>query len=261
MYTIKKVNKNEISQMREDYYKNLIAPMDDFWETGVFPHCEFFSITEENVIGFFSLDGENILNQLYVMDQSKYKEILQYIITVKKITKAYASSYDPLFLEACKLFRIDISDNTLLYTEGIHHKPTNPIKCITYKVANSEDLEQAIDYSNNAGIGGDWIIDYYKKIMKFGGLILFIKNNKIIGTGESRPSEKSKNYANIGVSVGVDYRRKGIATYIINTMREMANSKGEKAICSTTTDNIASQLTLSKCGFTIYHKIYNISFK
>lgn len=260
MYTIASTNIDELKEMRNNYYCNLIAPMDDFWEEGMLPSCQFYSIKENDIIGFFSLDQENVLNQFFLNDTSKYIEVLKIIILKKEVKRAYVSSYDPLLLEAVKKLSIKKIENTLLYMQNKLVSPIKPFEDIENSIAQDEDLERAVEYSNKVGIGGEWIIGYYQKIMRNNGLIIFTINNDIIGTGEIRPSISSKEYANIGVTVSPYFRRKGIATYIINTIREIANKEGYTTICSTTIGNIGSQKTLNKSGFKAYHKIFEFQF-
>lgn len=247
--------------MRDDYYKNLTAPMDDFWEEGLIPTCHFYTIIYKDICGFFALDKEDAMLLFYVKDSYNFEKIFKYIVDKKQISKAYVSSYDPLFLKACKSVDADFCDNTLLYRQDKKVESNLPIKGVKFREASKCDFDKAIEYNiKKAGISGEWLIPYYTRLINNKGLILFTLDEEIIGTGEIRPSISSEKYANLGVSVSCDYRKKGVASYIINTIRQISNNKGYSTICSTSIDNIGSQKTLTKCGYKCYHKIYTVSF-
>ena len=95
-----------------------------------------------------------------------------------------------------------------------------------------------------------------EKLIKKECFLIFIYNDIIIGTSGIRPSISSHGVANIGMTVSEDFRRIGLASYIISKTREVCNKNGYHTICSTTADNVASQKTLTKCGYHHYHTIY-----
>lgn len=259
MYYIQEVDFNSISEMRNLYYRQIIAPMDDFWEEGIIPSCSFYTYKKGSITGYYAINEEKYLVQFYVNDSVLYNRVFKEIITQVKITDIYVSTYDSLLYKACKTFSNNFEINTLLFKEDTKKSPIAPISSIIYRLATTSEVKRAVEYNKlELEDEGDWIQNYYEKLIKKSGLYFFMIGNTIVGTGESRKSISSKNIANIGVTVAKDYRRKGIATYIINTMREINNNIGYKTICSTTRENINSQKTLIKCGYKIYHLIYTV---
>lgn len=67
-------------------------------------------------------------------------------------------------------------------------------------------------------------------------------------------------FGNIGMTVSSDYRRRGLGSYILSSLRKQANEQGYKAICSTDNTNTASFNTIIKSGFICYHKIAEMTF-
>ncbi len=251
-----KATKTELNILNARYIKNLTAPLDDFWEEAVFPNCDYYLIKDKSVKGFYSLDSNKSINQFYLSNKDDYFSVLSKLIRDLNIKKAFASTYDPLFFDACLKLSSSKTSHTYLYTEDSVQKTTLDID---FEVANIQDLERAVTYNKSLG-DGDWVRDYYKKLIPKKGLLLFTKDNIIIGTGEMRLSKSFDHYINIGVTVSKDYRRKGVASYIVNKVKSLANLQGYKTVCSTTYDNIASQKTLTKCGYKHYHTIYEITF-
>jgi len=259
MYTIKETNFKEIDIYKKDYYKNLLAPMDDMWEEGILPNCTYFLIKSENSDGFFAIDEENVLVSFY--SNNIYDDLFIYILKKMNINKAYVSSYDPIFYNQCIKNKKSISINTMLFHETDLLLNTLAHNNINYKLANNDDFDHTVDYYfNKIGESDDWLKPYLTKLIKNKGLYLFKINEQIVGTGEVRKSISSKNYVNIGMTVSKDFRKRGIATYIIATIKQIYNKKNLKTICSTTIDNIGSQKTLVKCGYENYHNIYNVYF-
>jgi predicted acetyltransferase len=262
LYFIKKIKKEDIEEMRKDYYTNLTAPMDDMWEEGIIPNGDFFTVNQDEFIaGYFVLDSEGVMIAFYVKKEEEAGEIFKTIVAEKKIQKAYASTYDPLFYGQCVNLKKDISDNTFIYRLKGEVAIDLPFDNIDVVKGTMDDFEKILNHYI-AGTGGpeEWLRGYLTKWIDNNGVIVFKLGNKIIGTGEIRPSISSNGYANIGMIVAKEFRRKGLATYIINVLTRMSKEKGYKSISSTTIDNIGSQKTFEKNGYECYHKIYTISF-
>lgn len=260
MYFIKKIEKEDIEQMRKDYYTNLIAPMDDMWEEGIIPEGDFFMIEKDNdTVGYFVLDSEKVMIAFYVKEGLDNAEIFKFIIEEKKITKAYASTYDPIFYNECTNLKKEISENSLLYR--LVSRVETPFYNIIVEDAKIDDMQEILSYFNKGvGMEGEWLEYYFTKIITNNSLRLFKIDGEIVGTGEIRPSISSERYAHIGMTVSKNHRKKGLATYIVSIISKECDEKGYRVICSTTADNIGSQRTLEKSGYECYHKIYTISF-
>jgi predicted acetyltransferase len=128
---------------------------------------------------------------------------------------------------------------------------------MTFRLAGLEDLEATASFwRDKVDMTGDWIEGYLKRLILKDCFINFYINDQIVGTGGIRPSISTKSFANIGIAVSCDYRRQGLGTYIIQTLRGHCNEQGYKTICSTTNENIASQKTIEKSGYLNYHKVH-----
>ena len=262
MYFIKKINKEDIEEMRKGYYTNLTAPMDDMWEEGIIPNGNFFTVTQDEfIVGYFVLDSEGVMIAFYVKEKEEATEIFKTIVAEKKIQKAYASTYDQLFYDQCNKLKKNILDNTFIYRLKGEVVIDPPFENIDVVKGTMDDFEEILShYVDGTGGPEEWLRGYLTKWVDNNGIIVFKSGNKIIGTGEIRPSISSHGYVNIGMVVAKEFRKKGVATYIINILTKMSKEKGYKPISSTTIDNIGSQRTLEKNGYECYHKINTISF-
>lgn len=262
LYSIKKVTKEDIGQMIKIYYTNLTDPMDDMWEEGIIPSGEFFTLIQNNAtVGYFVLDSEGVMMAFYVIEKSYATEIFKFVIEKKEIIKAYVASNDSMFYNQCINLKKEISDNTFLYRLNNWIEVEKPFEDIIVEDAKMGDMKNILNYFNeDVGMKGEWLEYYFTKIITNNSLRLFKLNGKIIGTGEIRPSISSDGYAHIGMTVSKNYRKKGLANYIVSIISKECDERGFKAICSTTIDNIASQKALEKNGYECYHKIYTVLF-
>ncbi len=261
---IHKTTKQEIGKAIKEYYENLIAPMDDMWEEAIIGISNYYRIVlNNNDAGYFCLDNDNILLQYFIKDKfiDESKELLKYILKEYKIKEGFVSTIDirslPLFLD----FNNEIHTHTLLYKDIYHVDMVSPFEGTEIKIATSTDLQNIIEYyENSVDIQGSWLRPYCINLIKKQQLFLFELNNEILGTGERRISESQKGYAHIGVTVAKEYRRKGLASYILSYLKKDSYTYGLTPICSTTIKNIGSQKAMQNSGFFAYHRIVKVKF-
>lgn len=262
MYTIKKVPYASLKKMKRHHDHVMTAPMDDMWEEGYILDCEFYMITSNNVAcGYFALNTENTLLDFHVKKDFNSDEVFTYILEEKQVRSACVSTYDPVFYTHCMKHKKDSTINTLLYNQDSHVEIEPPFEAIDIITATDADLKAAASFfREKVDIQGDWIEPYLQKLIKNNNLILFKYKHAIIGTGGIRYSISSEHVANVGITTSIDYRRIGLASYILNTIKSICNEENYHTIGSTTLDNIGSQKTMEKCGYVNYHTIYNINF-
>lgn len=119
---------------------------------------------------------------------------------------------------------------------------TNAIEGVTIKKANLSDLQQVLDYHENCvGIKGSWLQPYCIGLIEKRELVLFLLHGEIIGTGEKRLNERQQGYASLGVTVSKEYRRRGLASYILFHLKTDCYEHQLVPICSTSINNIGSQ--------------------
>jgi len=263
MFSYNKVSSKDVEDMRMKYYKNLTAPMDDMWEHGIIPKGDYYEIVHEHRIGYFVLDDKKAILQFYLEHESRYNldTIFQDVLKKFNIEHALVSTYDPIFLSLCMEESKGVEINSILY-RGINTElVAKPIETMVSLYAVQEDFQRVIDYhEQKAGFHGVWLREYCKNLILKRELILYMIGDEIIGTGEMRHSLSSPEYCNVGMTVASDYRRKGIGSYILSDLKELAKQAELKVICSTSSDNIASQKTILKSGFFPYNRILDVRF-
>jgi hypothetical protein len=263
MIKTNKVKMEQIDLMFKDNYNNLTSPMDDMYELGIIPSCDFYEIEDEDgLCGFFATNSDNVMLQFYVKDNARkdISMIFETVISQNKISKALSCTNDPIYHSLCEKQSTNIITNDYMFLEDEVVINPMPFDGIVMSYAIMDELDEVMSYFAGIGMTGDWLAPYLTQRITQCQLILFRYNREIIGTGETRPSISSKGYANIGMSVSIDYRRRGLGSYIISIIRKITNENGYKAICSTEKMNIGSFNTLTKSGFVRYHTIDEITF-
>lgn len=159
MYFINKIAKEEIEQMRKDYYTNLTAPMDDMWEEGIIPNGNFFTVTQNDMaVGYFVLDGEGVMIAFYVKEEVDAGKIFKFVLNEQKITKAYTATSDPLFYGECINLKKEVSDNTFIYRlkEEVEIEP--PFDNIDVVKGTMDDFEGILNhYIDGTGGPEEWL--------------------------------------------------------------------------------------------------------
>lgn len=264
MITINKIAKDDISELTRQYSQKITAPLDDMWENAIIPGGDYYLISKESAeVGYFVIDENATLLQFFIVDSvaPHSREIFEFILKEKNIPQAFAGTFEPDYLSLCLDKQIKAEVDTLLYKESQAIEFPAPIESIHSILATMDDYEAVLNFcEEKVGIQGEWMKPYYQHLLPNKSVTLFKLGDEIIGAGECRPSQSNNAYANVGIMVSADYRKRQLGTYIMSQMRKTANENGRKAICSTTIDNIGSQKAITNSGFYAYHRILKITF-
>lgn len=247
-----------------DYYNHLTAPIDDMYDEGILPSCKYYQIEKNaKTLGFMAINDENVIMQFYLKEELKERadSIFDEIIKIKGVEKAISYSNDPLYHEQCMRKAVSVSNHGFMFCEAESVVKDEPFEGILMELPEIDSLDEILSHYEGIGMDGDWVKYYLTTRIETMSLFIFRHRGMIIGSGEMRPSISFPEYANVGMSVSADYRKRGLGSFILSTMRNRGNEKGLKVICSTDHENIASYNTIIKSGFTCYHKIEEISFK
>jgi hypothetical protein len=246
-----KIDKSEVGELTKNYYTNIDTPLDDMWENAIIPSADFYTISDEHIIGYFAVDATNTMLQFHLKDGFKhlYANAFEQVLEKHKIISALVATYEPEYLSLCLDNSMKSKLDTILYHQDGSIDITLPMKGLSMDIATIAQLDEVIAFcTNKVGMEGEWMRHYFKAILPKNSVYLFKYNGNIVGAGEMRPSESSPVYANVGVMVSKKFRGKNLGSYILSQMKMVANAKGLKTICSTTVDNIASQKAiLKKC--------------
>ncbi|MBI9014729.1 MAG: GNAT family N-acetyltransferase [Clostridiales bacterium] len=260
--TVNEISRNKILNFQYQYYQQILVPIDDYWENVVIAAGTYYEIITQRPIGYLAIDENRVLLQFFLYaDRENEDEIFEDCIYLLQIEKAYASTYEPKYLNICLDHGNDYETLAFFYKDDRDIHIEKPIENLVEKAADFSDLEDAMEYSGVEGASVDWLKHYYLNLIKNKSLYLYYLENRIIGSGELRPSHISKGASNIGMTVSAHFRKRNIGTYILYRMKTLSKEMNLIPVCGTDIDNIASQKTIQKCGFYPYHRALEIKLK
>ena len=263
MIELTKIKEQDISKFRSNYLKSISIPLDDMWEDMIIPSATFYAILDSDLLGHCVINDDGFLMQFHLKEPHLYRasEIFDHVCLTLNAKGAYVASFESDYLCLCLDKQKTLKVDTILYRESVMIENKAPISGIEIKNATMSDYEDVLNFCvTKVGIEGDWMQPYYQNLLPAKSVYLFTKENQIIAAGELRPSKSTKQYANLGIMVSTDYRRKSLGAYVMSQMRMRANALGLKGICSTTTDNIGAQKAIVNSGFDAYHRILKCDF-
>ncbi|MCK8061172.1 MULTISPECIES: GNAT family N-acetyltransferase [unclassified Fusibacter] len=261
MTTFKESTLEECGAMQIEYYKALTAPLDDMWELGIIAKANYFKMVGDEVFGYLVLDDQKSLLQFYVCPEfiNCSSELFNEARMRLGFEKAYACTYEPWYLSICLDRATQVTVNSIMYEDALKENQLVMPDGLSEVLALSSDLDAALTYTDQkVEIAGDWLIPYYDMLVDSKGLYLYYMQDEIVGTGEIRQSKTSHQTANLGMTVSKDHRKKGLGTLILSRMKALAYERGLAPVCSTSIDNVGSQNTIMKAGFTARNRVLEI---
>ncbi len=248
-----------ISNYRQQLYKLFTAPIDGMWESRYIANASNYLITIQDItVGYCCINQDNTLLQIYVAPENRkqMRNIISALIDSKLITSVSLSSIEPIAFNASLLLAKKTKENTYCF----QYLPSK-------KLNNKAHLKQALESDIKAiktfllnQIGFVDNIGYTESLIQREALYYIIKDDIIIATGEYRLSPSQPNIVDLGVIVNKEFRKKGVATNILQTLAEQAINDNKTPICSTTLDNIASKKAIENAGFYCSHIIFDMEF-
>ena len=257
---LKTTNSKTINEFRKALYNNLTAPIDSMWEALYIANSETYLIENVNqTIGYCCIDENKSLLQLYVTHENRHliKPIIKQLIEATLITSASLSSIEPISFNAC--LNLSTSTKTNTYCYEYSDSFLNIENTLNLELVSKDNSELLRTFYKNH-IGFDDTFGYVDNLILRKELFMVKDANTILTTGECRLSDSQLNYADVGVAVNKEHRKKGLATKMLQQLAKEAIKQNRKPICSTTIDNIGSQKAIEKADFYCSNIIFDMKF-
>ena len=263
MIELTKIKEHDISKISDNYRKSISVPLDDMWEDMIIPSGSFYAILDSAILGHCVINEDGFLMQFHLKESFLYRasEIFDHVCQALNAKGAYVATFESDYLCLCLDKQKTLKVDTILYHESAMIENNAPLPGIEIKIATMSDYEEVLNFCvTKVGIEGDWMQPYYQNLLPAKSVYLFSIESHIIAIGELRPSKSSNQFANLGIMVSSDYRRKSLGSYVMSQMRMKANNLGLKGICSTTVDNLGARKAIVNSGFDAYHRILKCDF-
>ncbi|MCP4426399.1 MAG: GNAT family N-acetyltransferase, partial [Chloroflexi bacterium] len=249
------------------YLVSLVAPLDVYWQAAIIdpaPHWEM--VADGRSLGYFAADEKKRLLQFYASDRAA--ELFAAVIGSEWVETAVAGTNDPAFLSLCLDVQKQVSVNTYLFHDARQVDPALPTyPWATFRLSTERDLERLLAfYGRNDEFSDSDAIE-----ANFGGQRSFIQSlianqqsfilmdgDTLLGIGECRVSASQPPYADIGMIVDKDHRRRGVGASILARLKAHCASQNAIPICSCAADNFVSRKTIEKAGFAAHHRMLDI---
>lgn len=250
-----------LEPLKAAWRETLTAPQDGMWET-ITDASKHLEIRLDNqLIGYACIDGDNRLLQFFVQSEQLQEgpHILAQLIEQKQIKSALVGTNSPVFQSLAMNLQKSISIDTYLYSDLIESEAVHPSGQLA--LAWEADLDRLIAFYHEAiGAPTVWLNDYLLNLISRGELFYLIDGTEILGTCEVRLSDSDHRFADIGMVVGQNHRKKGLGTYLLDKAKELSYDSDRTPICSCEAGNIGSLKAIHKNGFRSIHHMLSISF-
>jgi len=256
MIQIRKAKLTDITPLRVDYLNSLTEFQELYLEIFI-DNSDVYKIDfNGNFIGYAIKTVDNILVEFYLIDRfiPNCNDIFQTIIRDLAISSIYCKSFDSLLLNCCLSNSYAYKLHGTLFRDYIDSEKI-AINDLSIRFAESKDYSFLLQQED----GLYETPDELEKYINGSNVVMFQKENQLLGCGYLIKVHANYDYFDIGMWVNPNFRKQGIATLIISYLKDMCLQKNWKPICGCAIENIASKKTLEKNGFVSKHKL--IEFK
>jgi GNAT superfamily N-acetyltransferase len=253
-----------LHQLRDDYLRTLVAPMDGMWESTMIAHAAFWGIQErEQLVGHFCIGSNQDLLRFHLwashLDQAQ--EIFHRIVSTYNVQQAMASTIEPLYFSLCLDVQRSITPVSYLFRD---HQPRNLPSSLSgdrFRKAEPSEFDAIVRfYQVNTDGPGEWIEPFLSAHLNREELFVVYDQRTLVAVGECIPSQRQAPYADLGMVVDRAYRGRGVGSYLLTQLKGHCYAVGWKPICSCEVSNHASKKAIEKAGFISEHRIVKMTF-
>lgn len=262
-YSFNKItNIDELVTIKNEWLASLTSPQDGMWAFFRDSAINWGIVSDNKIIGYAAVNENDQLLQFYLSPIffSKGEAIFKTFIDDKKIKTGIVGTNNLKYLSLALSFAKDLRINSYLFRDN--YQVSIEEKKGVLKECQNKDLETIVNFYNySMGAPKEWLTGY------IGGLIerkeiyyLEATDSEIIGACEVRRSISAPKFADIGMVVSPDFRKKGYGSYLLHKAKNIALKQGKKPICSCEKDNIGSVKSIHNCGFISNYQLLSVIF-
>ncbi|MEZ9658971.1 MULTISPECIES: GNAT family N-acetyltransferase [unclassified Vibrio] len=275
MLDIKKISVlSDLSELKTAYFAESTAPLDGMWHFGFVPMSDHYGFYEDDkLVGYCVLNGEGYLLQFYLAPtaNTNIEDLFTLIVennssVIGEVKGAFVSTAEPQYLSLCMDNTHSFKVNSLMYCqdqEANSSRNSGRIEDIEMTLATQEQLDQLVEFaSSTIGAPKEWLTGYYGNLIARQELWGYWENGSVLAAGECRKfDEHQTQFADLGMIVAQQERGKGLATRVLNFLKQHANQQDLEVICSTKNSNIGAQKAITRAGLSSKHRILQFDFR
>ncbi|MFK7772295.1 MAG: GNAT family N-acetyltransferase [Saprospiraceae bacterium] len=255
-------NTDKLTILKNEWLTSLTSPQDGMWEFFRNSAMHWEIVCEDELIGYTSVNDENQLLQFYISAKyfSNGEVIFKEFIEIMQIKTGIVGTNNLGYLSIALNFVEKLKVHTYLFRNSFEVNIDEKEGIL--KECQTENLERIVDFCHySMGAPKEWLTGYVGGLIEKKEIFFLEHDDKIIGTCEVRKSTTTPEFADIGMVVSPDFRRKGYGTYLLNKAKTIAIDSGKIPICSCEKDNVGSIKSINNCGFVSMYQLLSITFK
>jgi GNAT superfamily N-acetyltransferase len=253
-----------IEQLRDDYLRTLVAPMDGMWESTVIAHATFWEIQDqEQRAGYFCIGSNQDLLRFHLWENylDHAQEIFHWIIATYSIQRAITSTIEPLYFSSCLDVQRNITLHSYLFRDNQRRDLSSGLGKSLFRKAEKRELDDIVCfYQANTEGPGEWIETFLNVRLNREELFVLYDQQTLVAAGECIPSQKQPPYADLGMIVARSYRGRGVGSFLLAQLKSHCYKAGWKPICSCEVSNHASKKAIEKAGFISEQRLVEVTF-
>lgn len=252
------LDREQSEQVKVAYYTRIGHTVDDFFRNVILGKARGYAIRfGAQTLGSCFITGDGELVQWWMEEESMpmAQAWMRQMLFEETITSALVSTREPWFLSLCLEFQESVAIESYLFEcrrNSVKVEP--PLEECVFEEATEQEMEICQTISREPFAG------FYQSLRENQGLFVVKTNGKIIGTGELRVDEKVPGFADLGMVTHPQFRKMGVATYVIANLLAEAKERGLQANAACDFNNIGSKKTLEKAGMMATHRMVKIRF-
>ena len=262
IYSFREVtNVDELADLKNEWLRSLTSPQDGMWESFRNSAMNWGIECDDETIGYASIGEGNQLVQFYISPKhlSKGEVIFKEFIDEMEIRIGIVGTNNLGYLSLALNCVNELNINTYLFRNSSEVNVGEREGIL--KECQNEDIERIVNFCHySMGAPNEWLVGYIGDLIEKKEIFSFENGDDIIGTCEVRKSTTAPEFADIGMVVSPNYRRKGYGTYLLHKAKTIALDWGKTPICSCEKDNAGSIKSIHNCGFVSIYQLLTISF-
>jgi len=265
MMTYTQLERSDVmQQLRDDYLRTLVAPMDGMWEGTVISQATFWGIQDrERHAGYFCLNSDNYLLRFHLVDdyQARAQEIFCLIVSAYDIERAITSTIEPLYFPLCLDVGKSIALHSYLFRDNTRVELSSGLSNSIFTKADTGEWGDIVRfYRAHTEGSGEWIEAFLRERLARDELFCLYDRQVLVATGECIPSQTQPPYADLGMVVAGSHRGRGLGSSMLIHLKKHCYQVGWTPICSCAADNRASKRAIEKAGFISEQSMVTITF-
>lgn len=251
----------DLAILENEWLSGLTSPQDGMWEFFRKNGTKWGIVSEGEMIGYASVGGDRQLLQFYISPGSLSlgRDIFSEFIEKMKITAGIVGTNNLTYLSIALHFVKELRVNTYLFRNS--HEVEIEEKEGMLRECRVEDVSRIVNFCHHSmGAPKEWLEGYIGELIGKSEIFSFEQGDKIIGTCEVRKSVTAPEFADIGMVVSPEFRRRGYGTYLLHKAKTIALDWNKIPICSCEVGNYGSEKSIRNCGFESLHQLLSITF-